>query len=160
MNTHYDFIAIGGGSAGYNGARAATEHAARIAVVDGASELGGLCILKGCMPSKTLLYVAEVLHQAKNGDRLGLQIPSALPDMKRVAERKRRIIGEFADYRAQQINSGKYEVFRAFARFTGPNEIELSDGAPPDGRPFPDRHRIGGQHPTHTRPEELEGMDK
>ncbi|RKX34722.1 MAG: pyridine nucleotide-disulfide oxidoreductase [Verrucomicrobia bacterium] len=139
MNTHYDFIAIGGGSAGYNGARAATEHAERVAVVDGAPELGGLCILKGCMPSKTLLYVAEVLHRAKHGERLGLQIPSALPDMNRVAERKRRIIGEFADYRARQINSGNYTVYRSFARFVGPNEIELSDGA----RLTADRFLIG-----------------
>ena len=128
MTRHYDFIAIGGGSAGYNGARAACEYAASVAVIDGAPELGGLCILRGCMPSKTLLHVAEVLHQAQKGERLGLRIPSAVPDMKRVAERKRRIIAEFADYRAQQINSGKYDVYRAYARFVGPNEIQLSDG--------------------------------
>ncbi len=128
MNTHYDFIAIGGGSAGYNGARAATEYADRVAVVDGGPELGGLCILKGCMPSKTLLYAAEILHQAKHGERFGLQIPSAAPDMKQVAARKRRIIGEFADYRAEQLQNGKYAIHRAMARFVGPNEIELSNG--------------------------------
>jgi len=128
MNTHYDFIAIGGGSAGYNGARAATEYADRVAVVDGGPELGGLCILKGCMPSKTLLYAAEILHQAKHGERFGLQIPSAAPDMKQVAARKRRIIGEFANYRAEQLQNGKYAIHRAMARFLGPNEIELSNG--------------------------------
>jgi pyruvate/2-oxoglutarate dehydrogenase complex dihydrolipoamide dehydrogenase (E3) component len=139
MNTHYDFIALGGGSAGYNGARAATEHAERVAVVDGSPELGGLCILKGCMPSKTLLYAAEVLHLAKHGDRFGLEIPSAQPDMTKVAARKRRIIGEFADYRARQINSGKYDVYRSFARFSSPNEIELTDGS----RLTADRFLIG-----------------
>jgi len=139
MTTHYDFIAIGGGSAGYNGARAASQYADRVALIDGAPELGGLCILKGCMPSKTLLYVAEVLHQAKHGGRLGLQIPSARPDMKKVAERKRRLIGEFADYRVQQINRGSHDVYRSPARFLGPNEIELSDGT----RLTADRFLIG-----------------
>ena len=128
MTDHYDFVAIGGGSAGYNGARAACAHAGRVALIDGAPELGGLCILRGCMPSKTLLHVAEVLHQARHGDRLGLQIPSAVPDMKRVAERKRRIIADFADYRVKQINSGKYEVHRSQAHFVGPHEVELADG--------------------------------
>lgn len=139
MNTHYDFIAIGGGSAGHNGARAATEYADRVAVVDGAPELGGLCILKGCMPSKTLLYAAEVLHHARHGDRFGLDIPSAAVDMKKLAERKRRIIGEFANYRVEQINSGKYDIHRAMARFIGPNEIELSNGT----RLTADRFLIG-----------------
>ena len=49
----YDFIVIGGGSAGYAAARTAKELGARVAVVDSADELGGLCILRGCMPSKT-----------------------------------------------------------------------------------------------------------
>jgi len=48
----YDFICIGGGSAGFNAARVATDLGLRTAVVDGAKDLGGLCILRGCMPSK------------------------------------------------------------------------------------------------------------
>ena len=54
----YDFIVIGGGSAGFNAARVAAGLGRRVAVVDGARKLSGLCILKGCMPSKTLIYVA------------------------------------------------------------------------------------------------------
>ncbi|HEY5552628.1 MAG TPA: FAD-dependent oxidoreductase, partial [Opitutaceae bacterium] len=65
----YDLICIGGGSAGFNAARVAADLGWKVAVVDGASELGGLCILRGCMPSKTLLYVAEVLHSASRADR-------------------------------------------------------------------------------------------
>lgn len=48
---NYDFIIIGGGSGGYSAARTALSHTRRIAIVDGADELGGLCILRGCMPS-------------------------------------------------------------------------------------------------------------
>ena len=72
----YDFLVIGGGSAGYAAARTACELGAEVAVVDGATELGGLCILRGCMPSKTLLYAAEALHQARMGSVFGLRISS------------------------------------------------------------------------------------
>ncbi|HLP26206.1 MAG TPA: FAD-dependent oxidoreductase, partial [Acidobacteriota bacterium] len=52
----FDLICLGGGSAGFNAARLAASLGKKVAIVDGAKELGGLCILKGCMPSKTLLY--------------------------------------------------------------------------------------------------------
>src|SRR3984957_4612232 len=80
MSKTFDFIVVGGGSAGYAGARTAHEAGARVAVVDGATELGGLCILRGCMPSKTLLYSAEVLHLAQRATLFGLAIPAARAD--------------------------------------------------------------------------------
>ena len=46
----YDFVVIGGGSAGFNAAGAAVELGLKTAVIDGARKLGGLCILRGCMP--------------------------------------------------------------------------------------------------------------
>ena len=132
----YDFVVIGGGSAGFNAAGAAVELGLRTAVVDGARELGGLCILRGCMPSKTLLYAAEVLHLAQEGRAFGLRIPSARADMKAVHARKKRIIGEFADYRAKALKSGKFDLIRAQARFADPHTLELSDGRTVKGRHF------------------------
>jgi pyruvate/2-oxoglutarate dehydrogenase complex dihydrolipoamide dehydrogenase (E3) component len=129
MNKHFEYIVIGGGSAGYNSAREALQYTDSVAVIDGANDLGGLCILKGCMPSKTLLYSADVLHHAKNGATFGLDIPSATANMRAIAERKKRIIGEFADFRLKQLKSGKFELIRSQARFVSPTEIELSDGS-------------------------------
>jgi pyruvate/2-oxoglutarate dehydrogenase complex dihydrolipoamide dehydrogenase (E3) component len=129
MRQHYNFIVLGGGSAGYAAARTAREHTDRVAVVDGAPELGGLCILRGCMPSKTLLYSAEVLHLAQHGARFGLDIPSARASVPALHARKRRLTAEFADYRASQLESGQFDLFRHHARFTGPQEITLADGA-------------------------------
>src|SRR5206468_6658880 len=95
----FDFLVIGGGSAGFNAARVAASHGLRTAIVDGARDLGGLCILRGCMPSKTLLYMAEVLHLAQRGKIFGLKIPSARADPKAIHARKKKIIAEFAGYR-------------------------------------------------------------
>jgi len=55
----FDFIVVGGGSAGYAAARTAVGLGLKTAVIDGADELGGLCILRGCMPSKALIESAN-----------------------------------------------------------------------------------------------------
>ena len=86
----FDFIAIGGGSAGFNAARVAADSGKSVAIIDGADELGGLCILRGCMPSKTLLYSTDVLHLAQHGKTFGLSIPKAEVDMTRLHRRKKR----------------------------------------------------------------------
>ncbi|PTX91086.1 NAD(P)/FAD-dependent oxidoreductase [Opitutus sp. ER46] len=123
----YDFIAIGGGSAGFNAARVAVALGLRTAIIDGARELGGLCILRGCMPSKTLLYSAEVLHLAQKGAIFGLKTRGQV-DMKAVHARKLKIIGEFAEYRLKALESGKFDLIRSHARFVGPHTVELSTG--------------------------------
>ena len=132
----YDFIAIGGGSAGFNGARLAASLGLKVAVVDGSRDLGGLCILRGCMPSKTLLYMAEVLHLAQKGTTFGLKIPSARADMKAIHARKKKIIAEFADYRRQALESGKFDLLRANATFLDAHTLKLSTGETVRSRHF------------------------
>jgi pyruvate/2-oxoglutarate dehydrogenase complex dihydrolipoamide dehydrogenase (E3) component len=124
----YDFIAIGGGSAGYNGARVAAALGLRTAIVDGAHRLGGLCILRGCMPSKSLLYMAEVLHLAQKGRTFGLKIPSARADLRAIHARKKRLIAEFAAHRVNGLKTGNFDLIRAQARFRDAHTLELSDG--------------------------------
>lgn len=133
---HYDFIVIGGGSAGFNAARVATEQGRKVAIVDGAKELGGLCILRGCMPSKTLLWSTELLHRAQKASKFGLRIPKAEVDMKALHARKREVIGDFAGYRDKQLNSGRYSLYRSQARFIDPHTVELDDGRTLTGTHF------------------------
>lgn len=128
MKFDCDFLVLGGGSAGFNAARTAEALGLKSIVVDGAPELGGLCILKGCMPSKTLLYMAEVLHLAKKAKTFGLKIPSAHADMAAIHARKKKIIAEFADHRVQALKSGPFKLIRSYARFIDPHTVELQDG--------------------------------
>lgn len=125
---HYQYIVIGGGSGGYAAARTAREVLDRVAIVDGADTLGGLCILRGCMPSKTLIYSAEVLHHAAMGKTFGLNIPNVSVDMPALHQRKLNIIREFAEYREEQLESKRFTLFRNKARFLDPQTIELDNG--------------------------------
>lgn len=125
---HFEYIVIGGGSGGYAAARTAREAYERVAIVDGAKELGGLCILKGCMPSKTLIYSAEVLHLAQHGKTFGLNVPAAEVDMQSLHRRKLEVIKEFSDYRQEQLESDRFTLFRKHAKFIDQQTIELDDG--------------------------------
>jgi pyruvate/2-oxoglutarate dehydrogenase complex dihydrolipoamide dehydrogenase (E3) component len=125
---HFDYIVIGGGSGGYAAARTAKETCHRVAIIDSSKELGGLCILRGCMPSKTLIYAAEVLHLAQHGNTFGLKIPTAEVDMKALHQRKLEVIKEFSDYRQEQLESDRFTLFRNHAKFIDERTIELGDG--------------------------------
>ena len=128
MSAHYNFIVVGGGSAGYAAARTFRDQRDGVAIVESAGQLGGLCILRGCMPSKTLLFIADVLHHARHGSTYGLDIPTARADMAAVNARKRRIIGEFTDYRVEQLEADKFDLYRSPARFLDNKTILLDDG--------------------------------
>ena len=121
--THFEYIVIGGGSGGYAAARTARETREHVAIVDGSEILGGLCILKGCMPSKTLIYSAELLHLAKKGKYFGLRIPEVAADIPALNQRKIDTITEFAEYRQEQLQSDRFTLFRNHAKFIDGNTI-------------------------------------
>lgn len=122
---HFDFVVIGGGSAGYAAARTARESLENVAIIDDAAELGGLCILRGCMPSKTLIYSAEVLHLARQAEKFGLKIPHVSADMGAIHQRKLATIGEFASYRRGQLESERFHLIRDRATFVDGKTLAL-----------------------------------
>ncbi len=69
-----DVAVVGGGSAGYSAARTAAAAGLDTVVIEGGREVGGLCILRGCMPSKALLHAAEVRHLAEMAGAWGLKV--------------------------------------------------------------------------------------
>ena len=127
MKFDYDVAIIGGGSAGYAAARTCAAGGKKTVVIEGGDQVGGLCILRGCMPTKALLYGAEVFHMVRHSQTFG--VVGGVPEIHfpTLMARKDRLIKEFADFRVQQLNSGRFEFIRAQARFTDPHTLELSD---------------------------------
>src|SRR5262245_19938165 len=101
----FDVAILGGGSAGYAAARTASSEGLKTVVIEGGPEVGGLCILRGCMPSKALLSAAEVLDLARRADKWGIRTKPVRFDFRQVMARKARLIGSFADFRRQQLES-------------------------------------------------------
>src|SRR5258708_18375359 len=123
-----DLAIIGAGSAGYAAARTAARAGLRTVVIEGGEEVGGLCILRGCMPTKALLYAAEVLRLARQAGCWGVRTKEVGFDFAKVMGRKNALIKEFADDRRRQLADGRFDFIRAQARFTNPHTLALNTG--------------------------------
>jgi pyruvate/2-oxoglutarate dehydrogenase complex dihydrolipoamide dehydrogenase (E3) component len=124
----FDVAIVGGGSAGYAAAKIVAGANLKTIVIEGGEEAGGLCILRGCMPTKALLYAAEVFHLAKNPEPWGIHAGKVSFDFKKVMARKNALIRDFADYRVRQLGSGKFKFVRASAKFLNAHTLRLNNG--------------------------------
>jgi pyruvate/2-oxoglutarate dehydrogenase complex dihydrolipoamide dehydrogenase (E3) component len=127
---NFDFVVIGGGSGGYAAARTAHSAGLSVAVIDGAKELGGLCILRGCMPSKTLIESANRQLHIRHAAEFGLNATSQGVDIRTIRDRKRTLIADFAGYRQGQLEDGRFTLYRGHARFLDKHTLEV---VPRDG---------------------------
>jgi pyruvate/2-oxoglutarate dehydrogenase complex dihydrolipoamide dehydrogenase (E3) component len=126
----YDVAILGGGSAGYTAARTAGTAGLRTVVIEGGAEVGGLCILRGCMPSKALLYAAEVLHLVRHAGPWGIRADNVGFDFAKVMARKNALIQGFANDRREQLTSGKFKFLHARASFLDPHSVAVSNAGP------------------------------
>ena len=124
----FNVAVIGGGSGGYAAARTAAGAGLKTVVIEGGQEVGGLCILRGCMPTKAMLYAAEVKHLAEHAATWGVHAGKVSFDFGKVMARKNVMIKDFADFRVQQLNAGKFKFIRANATFLDAHTVVLSNG--------------------------------
>jgi len=132
----FNVAVIGGGSGGYAAARSAAGAGLKTVVIEGGAEVGGLCILRGCMPTKAMLYAAEVKHLAEHAATWGVRTGKVSFDFAKVMARKNLIVKDFADYRVQQLNAGKFKFIRANAKFLDSHTVELDIGKKLTARSF------------------------
>lgn len=120
----HDLIIIGGGSGGYAAARTAHEEGANVGIID-PGPLGGLCILRGCMPTKTILRSSDVMSLMKRAQEFGLEPVKAKANLSAIIDRKAKLIGEFAEDRIQALKSSRFTLYQDRATFLSPHDIQV-----------------------------------
>ncbi|GAC1299843.1 MAG: mercuric reductase [Vulcanimicrobiaceae bacterium] len=123
MDARYDLCVIGAGTAGFAAANVARERGATVALVSGPGDLGGTCILRGCMPAKTLLSSTERLGEVNHAERLGVHVAEERLELREVVARKRELVDYFAADRAHELES--FPLFRGRARFVARDAIDV-----------------------------------
>lgn len=119
----YDVLVLGGGTGGTAAARAAAESGARVAMFN-QDELGGLCILRGCMPTKTLLHAAHLAHEAAHHHTPGIGHGELSIDIPAVLANKDAKVERFKRAKIRGIESSNYDVILERACFVGPDLVE------------------------------------
>jgi pyruvate/2-oxoglutarate dehydrogenase complex dihydrolipoamide dehydrogenase (E3) component len=123
MTGSHDVIIIGGGSAGYAAARTAQEEGASVGIVD-QGPLGGLCILRGCMPSKAILRSSDIAALIRRAPEFGLHAHHLQVNLATIIDRKNRLIKEFAEDRIQALQHPRFTLYQERAHFVSPTAIQ------------------------------------
>lgn len=120
----HDLVVVGAGSGGYAAARTARDLGADVALVDH-GPLGGLCILRGCMPSKTLIASSDAVYDMREAAELGVHAGSITIDFPHIMRRKHELIKGFADYRIEGIE--QFPLYEGRAQFLSDRELQVGD---------------------------------
>ncbi len=120
---HHDLLIIGGGSAGYAAARTAEAEGANVGIIDH-GPLGGLCILRGCMPTKTMLRSSDIAALIRRAQEFGLGTFQVQANLSAIIDRKNRLIKEFANYRIEALQHPRYTLYQEKAHFLSPTLIQ------------------------------------
>ena len=150
----HDVLIIGGGSAGYAAARTARDEGANVGIID-PGPLGGLCILRGCMPSKTIIRSSDVIALMRRAEEFGLSSVTARANLSAIIERKARLVKEFADDRIRALQDPRFTLYQERATFLSPTEVQagphtltskaiiISTGSVISHRPLPGLEEVG-----------------
>jgi len=87
----YDLIVLGGGPAGYLASERAGHAGLKVLLIE-KSNVGGVCLNEGCIPTKTLLYSAKLLDNAKSAEKYGITVSGISIDHRKVIERKNKVV--------------------------------------------------------------------
>lgn len=125
----YKLAIIGGGPAGYVAAEKAARAGLSTILFEG-GELGGVCLNEGCIPTKTLLYSAKILDQAREGAKYGVNITDATPDFPSIMKRKEKVVKKLVGGVRVRLRDAGVEVVKAPVHIKGPtvNAFELEAG--------------------------------
>lgn len=137
-DTIFDVVVLGGGPAGYTCAIRAAQYGLKVALIDANDRLGGTCLLWGCIPTKALLFTAEIWDHLKHGETYGIDGVSAPKlNWKNVMARKDDVITRHTKGLDFLMKKNKITTFKGFGTLTGPAKdgvhtvsVKLADGKP------------------------------
>lgn len=122
---HVELLVIGGGPGGYAAAFEAARLGLDVTLIDADDALGGVCLRRGCIPSKTLLQLSELIHAASAAGAAGLEFSAPKIDLDAIREHKNALIGQLTSGVAHLCEQRGVRVLQGRARFVDDGELQL-----------------------------------
>jgi dihydrolipoamide dehydrogenase len=126
----YDVVIIGSGPGGYVAAIRAAQLGMSILIVERDPKLGGVCTLRGCIPTKALLHTADVLEEARHGAEVGVATREVRLDFPAAMKHKEKVVRQSTNGISYLMKKNKVDVVAGFGRIAGPGKVSV---AGPDG---------------------------
>jgi dihydrolipoamide dehydrogenase len=133
-DTIYDVAVIGSGPAGYTAAIRAGQYGLKTALIEKDPYLGGTCLHVGCIPTKALLFNAEIWDNLKDAKEFGIEgVGTRKLNWAAIQERKTKVVDKHAKGLQFLMRKNKVETVKGFGKLTGPGQngvhtVEVKDG--------------------------------
>jgi dihydrolipoamide dehydrogenase len=124
--TKYDLIVIGSGPGGYVAAIRASQLGLKVGVVE-RSELGGICLNWGCIPTKALLKSANVFEYIQHANDYGISVPDASVDFEAVVKRSRDVAGGMSKGIQFLFKKNKIDHIQGFGKLKTGKKVTVTD---------------------------------
>jgi dihydrolipoamide dehydrogenase len=126
-----DLVVLGGGPGGYPAAFAAADHGMDVTLVNEESTPGGVCLHRGCIPSKALLHVAKLINETREAEQWGLTFAKPKLDLDKLRSFKNSVIGGLTGGIGQLAKARGVKLVQARGSFVDSNTLELkhADGS-------------------------------
>src|SRR5437762_2740387 len=127
----YDVAIIGSGPGGYVAAIRAAQLNLSVLIIERESRLGGVCTLRGCIPTKALLHTADLLEETRHGAEVGVATREVRLELAAAMKHKEKVVRQSSNGVAFLMKKNKVDVVNGFGRIAGPGRVSVagSDGA-------------------------------
>ena len=125
MADKFDLVVIGSGPGGYVAAIRAGQLGLKTAIVEKDSRLGGTCLLRGCIPTKSMLESAAIADHARHASDFGINVGEVTVDLKKVLKRKDRVVKSNAGGVKFLMKKNKITVFNGFGVVSGQGKVTV-----------------------------------
>lgn len=125
MEQIYDIGIIGSGPAGYTTAFQAAAKGLSVVMFE-KDKVGGVCLNKGCIPTKAILHSAEVFEELNSCEALGIRADNVSFDFAKIIEHKNQIVEKLRKSLELSLKNAKVNVVKAEAKIVSANKIEAA----------------------------------
>ena len=131
MSQHAEIVVIGAGPGGYPAAFAAADHGKKVVLVNEETNPGGVCLQRGCIPSKALLHVAKLIHEAADAAEHGLVFGKPKIELDKLRAFKNGVISQLTGGINSLVKARGVTMVNARGTFANSNTLNLtkSDGS-------------------------------
>lgn len=124
-------LVIGGGPGGYPAALHAADHGMKVTLVDEDPKLGGVCLNRGCIPSKALLHAAKVIREAHHAASMGITFGEPKIELEKLrAFVQQKVVGKLTSGIAQLVKGRQAEYVRGHAEFIDAHTVKVTGDTP------------------------------